>query len=305
MHRHQLHRIAALERLVVAGLERGMRQEGRQRRGARRAVRVGIDDHPVLGHGERRLERRSGLRRRGSGHAGIGRHVLPHALLGEEGGRRVHQLAQVLDAVLAFLLGLVVGDQGAALDHVLDGLGQRERRRLVAQPLDQRDEGPDLAGGGARAHPGDRRIERGVRRARDVLQLLDRARADAARREVHHPQERGVVVRVLHQPQVGQRMLDLGALEEAQPAVDTVRDAGREQRVLEHARLRVRAVQDRHVGPHPALGDQAARLLDQPLRLLAVAVRLVDAYRLAGTGIGPELLAQARRVLADQVVGAV
>ena len=47
-----------------------------------------------------------------------------------------------------------------------------------------------------------------------------RARADAARREVDDAQEAGVVVRVLDQPQVGQRVLDLGALEEAQAAVD-------------------------------------------------------------------------------------
>ena len=56
--------------------------------------------------------------------------------------------------------------------------------------------------------------------ARGVLQLLDGARADAARREVDDAQEAGVVVRVLDQPQVGQRVLDLGALEEAQAAVD-------------------------------------------------------------------------------------
>ena len=56
-----------------------------------------------------------------------------------------------------------------------------------------------------------------------VLQLLERARADAARREVDDPQEAGVVVRVLDQAQVRERVLDLGALEEAQAAVHLVR----------------------------------------------------------------------------------
>jgi hypothetical protein len=50
-----------------------------------------------------------------------------------------------------------------------------------------------------------------------VLHLLQAARTDAARREIHHPQEAGVVARVLQQAQVGQRMLDLGPLEKAQP----------------------------------------------------------------------------------------
>src|SRR5262252_6984807 len=68
---------------------------------------------------------------------------------------------------------------------------------------------------------------------RRVLQLLEGARADAARREVDDAKEACVVVRVLDQAQVGQRVLDLGALEEAQPAVDLVRHAGIEERALE------------------------------------------------------------------------
>ena len=71
--------------------------------------------------------------------------------------------------------------------------------------------------------------------ARRVLQVFERAGADAPRREVHHPQEGAVVVRILDQPQVGQGMLDLGSLEEAQPAVDLVRHPGREQRVFQDA----------------------------------------------------------------------
>jgi hypothetical protein len=48
------------------------------------------------------------------------------------------------------------------------------------------------------------------------VHLFERALADAARRRVHHALEGGVVVAVGDQAQVGQRVLDLGALEEAQ-----------------------------------------------------------------------------------------
>jgi hypothetical protein len=80
-----------------------------------------------------------------------------------------------------------------------------------------------------------------------VLHLLQAARADAARREVDHPQEAGVVTRVLQQPQVGQRVLDLGPLEKAQAAIDPVGHAGVEQRGLDHTALRIAAVQHRNL----------------------------------------------------------
>jgi hypothetical protein len=46
-----------------------------------------------------------------------------------------------------------------------------------------------------------------------------------------------------------------------------------------------------------AFGDQPADLLEQPLRFLAVGHGLVDTDRLALAGVGPELLAQAARVV--------
>ena len=70
-------------------------------------------------------------------------------------------------------------------------------------------------------------------------------RADAARRQVDDALERGIVVAVGDQAQVGERVLDFRALEEPQAAVHAVRNARRQERFFEHARLRVGAVQDR------------------------------------------------------------
>jgi hypothetical protein len=145
-------------------------------------------------------------------------------------------------------------------------------------------------------------------RARRVLQLLDAARADAARREVDHAQEAGVVVRVLQQAQVGQRVLDFGALEEAQAAVHAVRHAGVEQRRLDHPALRVAAVEHgdllaRNARLGALVAHQVAHLLDHPLRLGQVGRRLVHAHRLARALVGAQVLAQARLVVADQRVG--
>ena len=53
--------------------------------------------------------------------------------------------------------------------------------------------------------------------------------------KVHHALEGGIVAAVGDQAQVGERVLDLGALEEAQAAVDAVRHARGEERLFEDA----------------------------------------------------------------------
>ena len=123
---------------------------------------------------------------------------------------------------------------------MLDHLVQRQALRLRAQALDQRAERRGLrAGGGSK--------ERAARLLGSVLQQFHGARADAARREVRHPQERIVIVGQCDEAQIRERMLDLRTLEEAQAAVHAIGKAAREKRVLEHARLRVRAVEHRHL----------------------------------------------------------
>ena len=62
-----------------------------------------------------------------------------------------------------------------------------------------------------------RRVERAAPLRRPVLQLLQRLGADAPGREVDDTQEARVVVRVLQQPQVGQRVLDLGRSKKRRP----------------------------------------------------------------------------------------
>ena len=99
-------------------------------------------------------------------------------------------------------------------------------------------------------------------------------------------------------------MLDFSPLEKSQAAIHPVRDASRKEGMLEHTRLRIRAIEDGHVVAQPALGNQAAGLLDQPLCFLTIAHRLENPYRLAGTGVGPEFLAQAAAVATDQLIGA-
>src|SRR5690606_6127836 len=77
--------------------------------------------------------------------------------------------------------------------------------------------------------------------------LVEGALADATRGRVARALEGRVVAAVGDQAQVRQRVLDLGALEEAHAAVHAVGNLLGEQRFLERTRLGVAAVEDRAV----------------------------------------------------------
>ena len=107
-----------------------------------------------------------------------------------------------------------------ASQHVVDDLAQRQAARRFAHRVDQRREGGQVGARLAR-HRADALPAGCLPLARAAsCSCSMRARADAARREIDDAQEARVVVRVLDQAQVGERVLDLGALEEAQAAVD-------------------------------------------------------------------------------------
>ncbi len=97
-------------------------------------------------------------------------------------------------------------------------------------------------------------------------------------------------------------MLDLGTLEEAHAAIDAVRHAGVEQRVLEHARLGVGAVEHRDLRRRDVVCDQALHHVDDERGLVDVGRRRVRAYRLALAVHGPQVLAEPRLVVPDQRV---
>jgi hypothetical protein len=114
--------------------------------------------------------------------------------------------------------------------------------------------------------------------------------ADAALRARHRAQERRVVVEVDDQAQPRAQVADLGAVEEALPARDLVRDAGLAQRLLEDARLVVGAVEDGDVGERRAGAAQRLDPRQRALGLVDLVVALDDGDRLAGAELAPQLL---------------
>ncbi len=169
--------------------------------------------------------------------------------LGFKAARGTDQFLEVLDPGLAAigLVLLVMFDQPAVLDHVIDLFVQRQVLDRRAQPLDELQEQPRRTG---RAAPGpdprchrQRRAQcaggapqRAARAARGFANGIDAARADAARRQIDDALERGVIVAIGDQAQVRERVLDFGALEESQAPVHAVGHAHADQKASSKTR---------------------------------------------------------------------
>ncbi len=78
---------------------------------------------------------------------------------------------------------------------------------------------------------------------------VDALGADAARRQVHDTLEGRIVHAAGDQAQVRERILDFRAFEEPQAAIHAVRNARGDERLFEHTRLRVRAIEHGDVTP--------------------------------------------------------
>src|SRR5436853_429899 len=120
-----------------------------------------------------------------------------------------------------------------------------------SEPIERLDGGRPEAG----YELGDRR-DLGDRLAHRVGvgdDAADRGLADPALRGVDDASERDRVRRVDKQREVGERVLDLGALVELRAPDHLVGDAEAHKRVFEHAALRVRPVEDGDVARRDVL----------------------------------------------------
>ena len=136
-------------------------------------------------------------------------------------------------------------------------------------------------------------------------QLLQRGGADFAARQVHHPQEGGVLVRIHQQLEVGHDVLDLGTGEERGTARDAIGDAVGHQRLLEDARLMVAPVEDGVILEPGAIHELVAHHLGgDPFRLVLLVLGEQHLDRHPVVELGEERLVEHMGVVGDQYVGA-
>ena len=135
--------------------------------------------------------------------------------------------------------------------------------------------------------------------------MLQRHLADAAGRLVHDPQERQVVARVEQQPQVGQHVAVLLAVEERQALDDLERHALLDERRFQAARQGVDAQEDGEIAVSSACRPRTA-CADAPgdaLGLVQAGLEGQHRDRLAGRVVGDEVLRLALLVVGDQAAG--
>src|SRR6185437_7321265 len=99
-----------------------------------------------------------------------------------------------------------------------------------------------------------------------------------------------------------QRVLHLGAFEEALAAVYAVADPVLDQLFLEVARLRIGAIQDRAIARVAVFVDVLADALDHETCFVLLVVGGVERDALAIVAGGPQLLAEAAAVALDHAV---
>ena len=133
-------------------------------------------------------------------------------------------------------------------------------------------------------------------------QPLDRRVADPPPRSVGDPHQRHGVGRVVQHGEIGDGILDLGSLVEPRPTDHLVRDTLPDEHVLEHARLRVRAVEHRDLGSGVARLDPSCDLRRDEARLGVLVLHLDDLDGIARPELRPQVLRLAVAVVVDHRV---
>ena len=182
--------------------------------------------------------------------------------------------------------------------------GALRARAVLAEPgpgAQHRERVEELLEGGPRPPREQAPVDRFARRSRqgeslgggEGGELVPRGLADPAHRGVHGAGEGDVVVGGEEEAQVGQEVLDLLPLVEAERADDPVADTGPDHRLLDQAGLVVRPVENRDLARGEGLGQRGDDP-DHGLGLVPVVARPVIVDGRAFLVLGPEL----RRVLA-------
>ena len=210
-------------------------------------------------------------------------------------------------------LGPALFLQGAGvarlLQHGVVQAVQALRLRQRAQALHHVREGDELGGGAAQllvfvrvAHD---LVEARAQAHGELPGRLDGLFADAALRGVDDARQAQVVRRGEQDGEVGQHVLDLGAVEEAHAAHYAVGDAVALEGELQAVGLGVHAVEHGAVAEVATAAAPGQDAGGHELGLVVLVVGRVEQQLVALAGVGPERLALAGRVVGNHGVGGV
>jgi hypothetical protein len=153
------------------------------------------------------------------------------------------------------------------------------------------------------ALPNWARVSSSSRSRGGIEEAGDGGLADPPGRRVDDSKQAHVVRGVDHHPQIREQIFHLGAIVEAHAADDAVADVGASKRLFDHARLSVRAIEDRNVGKAVSLGEELAHASQHEARLVTFVHGADDQDGVSLLVVGPELLWLAIGVARDYRVG--
>ena len=219
---------------------------------------------------------------------------------------RLDQLLQVLESSGRVRGALGLPHRGVA-GFVEHGLGEFARRPLLQlatpaverrEQLQQRVAGPrrQLVG---LAHRPRRLAQADLGTASGRAQAAQRAVADATPRQIDDALQRQIVVRLADDPEIRDRVADLGPLIEARSADDTIGNAQLDEALLERAGLEARADQHGRLVEAAALPLPGLDLVGDEAGLLLVVPEPRDPDLLALLVLGPQGLAVAGAIAGD------
>ena len=139
--------------------------------------------------------------------------------------------------------------------------------------------------------------------ARGLTHHVQRAVANPAGRRVDHAFKRRVVVTVGNQTQIRERIFDFLTFEEAHTAVNAVRHPHLQQRLFQHARLGVAAIENGTLLQRAAVVLPGFDAVDHEARFVELVEGAVNRNRFAVDAVGPQLFTQTPVVILNQGVG--
>ena len=219
------------------------------------------------------------------------------------------KLAYVLDTATR-LVGVLrlkrLHESGLLDNHVNDGV---EVPLVGARLVNEGDEALERTACGSSTGRVERFLTRGFEKGNVALQrgernAFDRRLANATTRRVDDAHATHVIGWIEYELEIRRDVPDFRTIEESRATDDTIGHARAQEHVLEYARLRIRAIEDRDIVITTPLRVEVICHGGNPAALVALICCEKDSDLLALLATREEFLALARLVVRDDRIGA-
>ena len=120
---------------------------------------------------------------------------------------------------------------------------------------------------------------------------------------IDDPFQRGVIIRVAGEAQIGEGIFDFGTFKEALTTVNAIRKSGTEHGLFQHTGLGIGAIENRNIAVSHAFTNGFPDALGDKARLINFVKTGVDPDWVTINTTGPEIFAETIRIVGNKSVG--